>query len=81
MTPEKISVMGGMGVVLGVRMSMMHTVVCCPPKGASLAGCTGDKSTKKLNHSAGFEGTVGKIAVVKSSDREHPCCVRDKQYG
>ena len=34
-----------------------------------------------MNQPASFKGAVGKIAVVKSSDRKHPCCVGNEQNG
>ena len=44
-TPKKILVRRRMGVVLGVGMAVMHTVMCCPPQGASLPGSTSDEGS------------------------------------
>ena len=44
-TPEKILVVRRMGVVLGVGVPVMHSVVSCPPKGAALPGSTSDEGS------------------------------------
>jgi len=38
-----------MYILLGVRMSVVAAMMCCPPQWSSLARATGNKSTEELD--------------------------------
>ena len=67
--------------MLGIGVPVMHTVVGRPPKRTSLSRSTCDEGTQELDSPASFKGAVREIAVVKSSDRKHPCCIGKKENG
>jgi len=76
MTPDETFGVWGMNVVFGVRMLMVSTVVRGPPQWTPLSGTACYGGTDKLDQSTGLERAVGKVAVVKGSDRKHPYSVR-----
>ena len=53
-------------------MLVMVPVVRRPPERTALRGAGAQNGKHKLRGPAGFEGFVGKVAVIEAGNREHP---------
>ena len=60
-----------MHIIFSVGMTMMSSVVGCPPQWSALSRTAGYERTDKLHNSGCLEGPVRKITVVKSGDAKH----------
>jgi hypothetical protein len=61
-----------MHVFICVGMTMMTTVMGCPPEWSTLCRTTGYKCTKELDYSVCLESPVRKIAMIEGGDGKHP---------
>ena len=57
-------------IVRGIRVSVVPTVLGCPPKDAALSRSLREERQHELEDPAGAEGAMGEIAMIAGADRE-----------
>jgi hypothetical protein len=72
MGPEKTMVPWGVGILKSIGTAVMMAMGGSPPKGAKLGRTGSQERQEELKRAAGFEGPMGKIAVISSRYPKHP---------
>jgi hypothetical protein len=60
-----------MHILLPVAVSVVLTVMGCPPQGTSLHGSRPQKGKKELHEPRGTKGSVTEISMIKTGDGKH----------
>ena len=69
--PPEAEERGRVEVLLQIGIAVMVAMVSGPPENSFLRGGHGHEGDYELEPAAGFEGAVGKIAVIAGGDEEH----------
>ena len=80
MAPPKSVTAGRVNILLLIGEAVMVAMMGCPPERTPLNRCIANRPEYKLPETIGFEGFVGKIAVVEAGDGKHSDTIKQHAH-